>query len=153
MHKLLLAAALTIGTALLPAPAKAQLNIEISTVDPLTKLPTDKWVYLMTHAIYAANLIGENSVFVVNATGEDLIAVTCRGYTLVGSKPYVTNDKTVAAPASVPKWTVAIMPTKGFDTYCEKGVDGASNSGTYHAVLNAADKSFGNSTFVIFEKQ
>jgi len=154
MRKILLAAAALIGMAELtiPSPAHAQLNIEVNTVDPLTKLPPDKWIYLMTHAVNAANLIGENSVYVVNATGETIQAVTCRGYYLVGPKPYITNNKTVAAPSNLPPWTVTIIPSEGFDTYCTAGVDGHGTSNSYHGTLNAADHSFGLSTFVVFWK-
>ena len=153
MKKLL--ATLFLGAVVsLPAAApRAQLSIEVSTVDPLTKLAPDKWVYLVTHVVNAAPLSGKESVYAVNATGEVLQAVTCRGYFLVGQKPYITSNKTTAAPATLPPWTVTLVPAEGFDTYCKAGVDAQGAVDSYHGTLNAADRTFGNSTFVIFQKR
>jgi hypothetical protein len=145
-------AGVVLGTAIPVSSADAQLNIEISTVDPLTKLPPDKWVYLMTHAINAAPLIGKEAVYAVNATGETLQAVTCRGYYLVGPKPYITNNKTTAAPPSLPPWTVTLVPADGFNSYCTAGVEAQGAASSYHGTLNSADRTFDSSTFVIFQK-
>jgi len=151
MRKTLLTTMALIGITFGAATANAQLDIQISNVDPLTKLDASKWIYLMTHAVNAANLIGKDSVYVVNATGEDLSSITCRGYFLAGPKPYITNDDAMSAPSIIPKWTVTIMPTKGFNDYCKAGVDATGAAGTFHGTLNSADHSFENSTFVIFK--
>lgn len=132
------------------SPARAQLALDISTVDPLTKLTADKWVQLATRLINPANVVGKDLVFMINATGEPLNAVTCGGYQLVGAAPYITKNGTIAAPATLPAWEVTAVPTEGFNTYCRKGVEATGRVSTYHGNLNAAYKSFSNSTFVVF---
>ncbi len=47
--------------------------------DPLTKLPADQWVTLAKHLVNGNSVIGKSWVFMVNATGEELIAVNCEG--------------------------------------------------------------------------
>jgi len=128
------------------------LNIEISDVEPITKLPPEKWIYLITHMINADPIIGKSSVYAINATGEDLSSVVCRGYFLVGTKPYITNNATTNAPASLPKWKATLIPTEGFNTYCKNGVDATGATSSYHGRLTAADQSFSESSFVIFWK-
>ena len=89
-------------------------------------------------------------MYVLNATGEQLLSVTCRGYYLVGPKPYITDNATTTAPLSLPPWTVTLLPTQGFNTYCGKGVDAQGATGsTYHATVNAP--SFRDATFVTFK--
>lgn len=132
--------------------AHAQLNLEISNVDPLTKLSAEKWAYLVTHVVNATPLLGKDSVYAINATGEDVNVVVCRGYQLVGPKPYITNNKTTNAPSMLPKWTVTLIPTESFNDYCKNGVDGNSNAGSYHAVITSSDKTFANATFITFMK-
>lgn len=145
-----LSLAMTCGFA---APAAlAQLNIEVSNVDPLTKLTPEKWAQLATRIVNPATVVGKDAVFMVNATGEPLHAVMCGKYQLVGSSPYVTKDETLSAPAELPAWEVTAVPTKGFNTYCKTGVDAVGRTGTYHGTLNGADHSFQNSTFVVFQK-
>lgn len=138
--------------ALIAIPAQAQLALDISTVDPLTKLPADKWVQLATRIVNPAPIVGKDSVYVVNATGEDLSSVTCRGYFLVGMSPYITGNKTTNAPSTLPKWTVALVPTEGFNTYCTKGVEATGIVANYYGAPNASDRSLGNSTFIVFMK-
>lgn len=143
-----LAASLLLGS----PPARAQLDIAVSTVDPLTKLPPEKWIYLATHIVNASPIVGKDSVYAVNATGETLAAVTCRGYFLAGPSPYITNNKTTAAPASLPAWSVTLIPSESFDAYCKAGVDAQGTGAVYHGVLNSADHTFGAATFVVFWK-
>ena len=131
--------------------AHAQLNIDTSVLEPMTKLPPEKWVFMMTKFVNATNVIGKDAVYMVNATGEDIATVTCGDYQLVGPKPYITNNKNLSAPVSLPKWTVTVVPSETFNTYCKNGVDGTSNAGRYHGTLNAADHTFVNSTFVVFK--
>ena len=145
-------AALTLAALMAVPPARAQLALDISTVDPLTKLPADKWVQLATRIVNPAPIVGKDSVYVVNATGEDLSSVTCRGYFLVGMSPYITGNRTTNAPSTLPKWTVALVPTEGFNTYCTKGVEATGIVANYHGTPNAADRSLGNSTFIVFMK-
>jgi hypothetical protein len=148
MRKVLLATAILASGV---GAAHAQLNIQVApSVDPITKLAAPDWIYMMTHEVNAANLIGENSVYMLNATGEALSSVMCRGYQLVGPKPYITNDATLAAPSILPAWTATAVPTKTFNEYCKAGVDGQGAVNIYHGNPNAADKSFQNSTWVIF---
>lgn len=142
-----------IGSLAIPlAAANAQLNIEIATVDPLTKLSADKWLQLATRIVNPSPLVGKDAIYMVNATGEDLNSVTCKGYFLVGPKPYITSNKTTNAPISLPKWTVTLVPTESFDTYCKAGVDANGSFGNYHGTLNSADHTFGAATFVVFNK-
>ena len=148
MRKVLLCIAA--AAAFASGSAQAQLNLQINTNDPLTGLTADKWVALATRIVNPAPLIGKDSVYVVNATGEVLLAVTCKGYQLVGSKPYITKNETTAAPGSLPPWTVTLVPTEGFNAYCPAGVDAQGNIASYHGTVNAGN--FQNSTFVIFMK-
>ena len=140
------------ATALPVSSAHAQLTLDISTADPLTKLPADKWVYLATHLVNANPIVGKDSVYMVNATGEDLTSVTCHGYFLVGPKPYITSNDTTNVPAMLPKWTVSLVPSKSFNDYCKAGVDANGTVANYHGTLNAADHTFSSSTFVVFMK-
>lgn len=132
--------------------ALAEFNIQTNDVEPITKASAKDWIYLVTHTVNPSPLIGKSSVYAVNATGEDLQNVTCRGYYLVGPKPYITNNDTTNAPVSLPKWSVTLVPTKGFNTYCTNGVDAQGTTDLYHGSLNSADKSFDAATFVIFKK-
>lgn len=148
MRKILLCIAA--ATALASSTAHAQLNLQMNTNDPLTGLSGEKWVALATRIVNPAPLIGKDSVYIVNATGEALLAVTCKGYQLVGSKPYITKNETTAAPSTLPAWTVTLVPTEGFNTYCPSGVEAQGNIASYHGNVNAG--SFQNATFVIFLK-
>lgn len=150
--KTVVAVALTAFVAVgsVPTPARAQLNIEVSNLEPITKLTAEKWVYLVTHIVNASNLIGKDAVYMVNATGEDIATVVCRGYQLVGPKPSITSNRTANAPLALPKWSVMLVPTETFNDYCTKGIQGTSNAGTYPGILNAPDKTFQSSTFVYF---
>jgi hypothetical protein len=126
-------------------PAAAELHIQVNTTDPLTGLPPDQWIVLMTTEVNARPLIGKEEVFMLNATGTDLVA-NCGKWSLVGSHPYIDGNPTV-----LPPFSVTHVPTKGFDGYCKDGVKGLSPTGAaYNGRLNAADGSFTNSTFVIF---
>jgi hypothetical protein len=42
-------------------------------------LPADQWVTLAKHLVNGNSVIGKSWVFMVNATGEELIAVNCEG--------------------------------------------------------------------------
>lgn len=150
MRTALLALAAVVSGLSFSAPAQAQLALDITTVDPLTKLPADKWVQLATRIVNPAPIVGKDAVYVVNATGEDLSSVTCRGYFLVGMSPYITGNKTTNAPATLPKWTVSLVPTEGFNTYCKGGVEATGIVANYHGMPNAGDKSLANSTFIVF---
>lgn len=152
MRKALLTA-LALASLLAAVPVQAQgIDIDISTVDPLTKLPAEKWVQLAVRLINPAPIVGKDAVYMANATGEDLNSVTCRGYFLVGAKPYITSNITSNAPASLPKWSVTLVPTESFDTYCKSGVEAVGAVAHYRGTLNASDKSFTGSTFVVFQK-
>lgn len=152
MRKTILAALASAGLLVSAAAVAQGLDLDISTVDPLTKLPAEKWVQLVVRVVNPSPIVGKDSVYMVNATGEDLTSVTCRKYTLVGSNPYVTGEATTNAPAILPKWSVTLVPTKGFDTYCKSGVEATGAVATYHGNLNSADKSFTSATFVVFQK-
>jgi hypothetical protein len=106
----------------------------------------------MTHFVNANPLLGKDAVYVLNATGEQLPLVTCGSYQLVGPKPYITNNRTTAAPAFLPPWTATLVPTETFNTYCKSGVNAQGAVASYHGRLNAADHSFANTTFIIFAK-
>ena len=151
MRKIFSAFALCAGLLIQPVQAQ-QIDVEINTSDPTTKLPAEKWIQLVAKIIDAAPILGKDSVYMMNATGEDLMSVTCRGYFLVGTKPYITDNETTNAPVSLPKWKVTLVPTKSFNKYCKDGVDASGTIASYHGTLNSPDKSFANSTFVIFMK-
>lgn len=131
-----------------PAPAQGlDLSTVASTVDPLTKLPPDKWVTLATNLINGKAVVGRPEVFMINATGQELNSVICDGrWQLVGPKPYIEG-----APGNLPAWRVTLVPTKGFDGYCKKDIIGQSDNGVlYKATLVSVDGTFTNATFITF---
>ena len=153
MRDTLLACVLGTGLICAVSPqAHAQLTLTIDTADPLTHLPPDQWIQLVTRVVNAKPLIGKASVYMVNATGEELGSVTCGSYQLVGAKPYITNNRTTNAPATLPAWTITLVPSEGFNTYCRTGVDALGTVANYHGSLNASNHTFNDSTFVIFQK-
>ena len=148
MKRLLVLASLAaIGIA---APALSQgldLSTVSSAVDPLTKLPPDQWVKLATNLINGKAVVGRPEVFMVNATGQELSAITCDGkWQLVGPKPYIAG-----APGLLPAWKVTVVPTEGFDNYCKSSIIGQSDAGVlYKATLVSVDGTFTNATFITF---
>lgn len=135
------------ATAMLVAAsaAHAQLNIKVNTNDPLTGLPPDQWIVLMTTEVNAKPIIGKEEVFMLNATGTELV-VNCGKWSLVGNQPYIKGN-----PSSLPPFSVTHVPTTDFDGYCKEGVKAMSPTGAaYIGRLNSADGSFTNSTFVTF---
>lgn len=129
--------------------AHAQLNVTISTVDPMTKLPPDQWVYLQTHTINGASVIGRPEVFMVNATGEDLPLVMCEKWQIVGPKVYKSVE---GNPTSLPAWKTSIVHTEEFDGYCKNGLIAQSSTGqTFKGSIISSDGSFTNATFIIFK--
>jgi hypothetical protein len=151
MRKILLAtAAIAFGVGVAHAQGLS-LSIPATNIDPLTKLPAAQWIYMMTHEVNASNNVGKDSVFMLNATGETLSQVTCRGYVLVGPKPYISSNDTISAPVSLPAWTATAVPTEGFNKYCKDGVDAQGIINSYHGNLSAADHTFENSEWVIFK--
>ena len=133
------------------APAQAQLDLStvVSTVDPVTKLPGDKWIQLATALVDGSSVIGRPEVFVLNATGQELITVVCdRRYALVGPKPAVEGN-----PTRIRAWKAVVIGTKGYDGYCKDGLVAQSETGTaYKGSLVTSDGTFTNATFVIFYK-
>lgn len=126
--------------------AHAQLNIKVNTNDPLTGLPPDQWIILMTTEVNAKPIIGKEEVYMLNATGSELV-VNCGKWQLVGSAPYIKGN-----PTSLPPFSATHVPTVGFDGYCKDGVKAISSTGrTYTGQLNSLDGSFTNSTFIIFK--
>ena len=142
-------AALAICTVATSVSAQ-EVKLDTNIIDPRTHLSAEKWINLATHILNATPLVGKDSVYMVNATGETLVTVVCRGYQLVGPKPYITSNRTTQTPSNLPAWTVTLIPTEGFNTYCKDGVDAQGAVDLYHGAPNSADKSFSNSTFVIF---
>ena len=141
MRKYLLAAAIVA----LPYVAHAQLNLSVSTKEPVTGLGSDTWASLAKGVVDATGLIGKDEVFLVNATPYDLV-VNCDKWVLVGANPYITDN-----PHSLRPWKVTEIETKGFDGYCKNGLFAmAGNGDTYKGTLNAADGTFSNSTFITF---
>ena len=131
-------------------PANAQLDIQVSNVDPLTKLPPDKWIYLSTHMVNGASVIGRPEVFLVNATGQSLISISCDGkWQLVGNN---VDSHVRGNVAQVPAWSVTLVHTESFDGYCKVGLDAQSADGQiYHGALISPDKTFSNATFITFK--
>ena len=133
--------------ALCVSSAQAQLNIKVNTNDPLTGLPPEQWIILMTTEVNARPIIGKEAVYMLNATGIEMV-VNCGKWTLVGNSPYIKGN-----PASLPPFSVTYVDTEGFDGYCKDGVKGLSTTGSvYNGRLNSADGSFTNSTFIIFSE-
>ena len=136
---------LTALALLAAAPASAELAIHVNNNDPLTGLPPDQWIVMMTTEVNARPLIGKEDVYMLNATGTELV-VNCGKWTLVGNKPYIEGN-----PNVLPPFSATYVATNGFDGYCKDGVKGLSPTGAvYTGALNAADGSFTNSTFIVF---
>jgi hypothetical protein len=133
------------GFLAMPSPAQAQLDISVSANDPLTKLPPDKWVYVMTHEINGSVLIGKPLVYVLNPNPESL-TVMCGKWQLVGPMP----DKAVKGnPHELPAWKMTMISTDQFDGYCKDGVVGMSSSGErFVGKLTSMDETFSNATFI-----
>jgi hypothetical protein len=132
-------------------PAKADgLNLSAisSAVDPLTGLKPDDWAKLAINVINGKAVIGKPFIYMINATGKELIAVTCDGkWQLVGPKPYIKD-----APGNLPAWKVTIAPTDGFDGYCKTAIIAQDDSGTlYKATLVSVDGSFTNASSITFK--
>jgi hypothetical protein len=130
-----------------PAHAQLDLSTVASAVDPITKLPGDKWVTLATSIMNGKAVVGRPEIFVINATGQELSAVICDGkWQLVGPKPYLKE-----APNSLPAWKITLVPTLGFDGYCKSAIIGQSDNGTlYKATLVSVDGTFTNAAFITF---
>jgi hypothetical protein len=141
----LLAAAMAFAT----VPAKAQINLGAgdSKVDPVTQLPPEQWAQLATKIMNGKSIVGKPEIFVINATGVELSAVTCDGkWQLVGPKPYIED-----APNSLPAWKITLVPTKGFDGYCKTAILAQSDNGAlYKAALVSVDGTFTNAAFLVF---
>lgn len=150
---ILLASAAIATMAIGTMPAAHAQGLDLSTVqsavDPITKLPPDKWVTLAINLINGKAVVGKPQVFMINATGQELNSVICDGrWQLVGPKPYIKD-----APGNLPAWKVTVVPTEGFDGYCKKDIIGQSDSGVlYPARLVSVDGTFSNATFITFLK-
>lgn len=133
-----------------PAESRAQ-GLNLSAVqtanDPLTGLSPDQWVKLATNLVNGKAVVGKPEIFMINATGKELSAVTCDSkWQLVGPNPYVKS-----APGSLPTWKVTLVPTEGFDGYCKISIVAQSDDGTlYKANLVSTDGTFTNATFLTF---
>jgi hypothetical protein len=150
MRKLIvsyLAAVLLCTPIVLSSSAHAQLKLTVNQNEPITGLDSATWAEMMTRFVNAKPLIGKDNVYIVNATPYEVPQLTCGRWTLVGNKPYITDN-----PTTLPAWSVTEISTKGFDGYCKEGVFGQSAMGTtLRGALSAADGSFTNSTFIIFK--
>ena len=121
MRKFLLAAAAVLA---ITTQANAQLNIQQHNTDPLTGLPPAQWITLATHLVNGGAVIGRSEVYLINATGQDISAVTCDGkWQLVGTKVYKSVQ---GNPSVLPAWKVTLIHTEDFDGYCKSGVIAAT---------------------------
>ena len=126
--------------------ACAQLAIAIDTKDPLTKLSSDQWAYMMAREVNGASVLGRPEVIMLNAT-PDPLTVYCGRWTLVGPQPYDKQN-----PNVLPPWTASLVHTDGFDGYCKSGVDAHTPSGeSITGNLTSNDGSFSNATFITFK--
>jgi hypothetical protein len=126
---------------------KIDLSKTESTEDPITHLKSVDWVRLMTSEINGRTIIGKPYIYIVNATGRELVSLTCDGkWQLTGPTPY----KSVGSnPASLPAWRVTLISTEGFDGYCTKSLVAVSDtSEAFPTKLVSPDNTFKNATFV-----
>lgn len=147
-----LAALLVTTAAFAQEPPKRErggidLSGTVSNEDPITKLKPVDWVRLMTAEIDTRTVIGKPEIYVVNATGRELISLTCDGkWQLVGPQPYKTVAKN---PPSLKAWRVTLISTEGFDGYCTRSLTAQSDNGeTYPTKLVSPDNTFKNATVV-----
>ena len=141
----------TLAALLLSGAAYADgLNLTAvkSAADPLTGLGPDQWRTLAVNIINGRAVIGKPFIYMINASGKDLIAVTCDGkWQLVGPKPFNKD-----APNTLPQWKVTLVPTTGFDGYCKNGIVGQSDDGSlYPATLVSVDGTFINASSITFQ--
>jgi hypothetical protein len=133
-----------------PGTASAQkidLSGTLSAEDPITHLKPVDWVRLMVAEINTKTVVGKPLIYIVNATGRELISLTCDGrWQLAGPAPYKSVKDN---PASLPAWRVTLISTEGFDGYCTKALVATSDGGeAFPTKLVSPDGSFRNATVI-----
>ena len=114
--------------------------------DPVSGLNQDQWIQAMKDGINGKSVVGRPLVFMINGSGHEIVQVLCKGYYLVGPKPYLGGPAT-----TLPAWKVSVVETKGFDTYCkETGAIGTSDEGeSYKGVIPGGN--FNDAAYVTFK--